>query len=181
MTSPYLWYLNRGTGVVLLVLFTLTVALGVLATRDGQGPTWWPRFLHQGLDRHLSLLSTLVLAAHVVVAVVDEYVDIRWVDALIPGIGSYRTAYLALGTVALDLTAIVVATSLARSRLPEQLWRTVHVLTYAGWLASVGHTVGIGTDMGSTWLRWLLAGCVGIVVFALSTRLVGRRLAPSRS
>lgn len=181
MTSPFLWYLNRGTGVVLLVLFTLTVTLGLLASRAGPGPSWWPRFLHQGLHRHLALLSTLVLAAHVAVAVVDEYVDIRWIDAFVPGLGSYRTAYLALGALALDLTAIVVATSLARRRLPEYLWRSVHLLSYAGWLASVGHTVGIGTDMGTTWLRWLLAGCVGLVVLALSSRLVGRQPAPSRT
>ena len=38
MTSPLLWYLNRGTGVVLLVVFTATVVLGVLATGRSADP-----------------------------------------------------------------------------------------------------------------------------------------------
>ena len=35
--GPLLWYLNRGTGVVALVLLTLTTVLGVLATRRPPG------------------------------------------------------------------------------------------------------------------------------------------------
>lgn len=176
MTSPYLWYLNRGTGVVLLMLFTATLALGQLAARGGHGRTWWPRFVTQDLHRHLSLLSTLLLAGHATTAVLDEYVDIRWVDALAPGTGSYRTAYLALGALALDLTALVVATSLARRRLPDPLWRTIHALTYAAWLAAVGHTLGIGTDMATPWLRGLVAGCGLVVAAASLALLLGRRV-----
>ena len=50
MTGPLLWYANRGTGVVLLVVFSLTVLLGVLATDRAVSP-WWPRFVTQGLHR----------------------------------------------------------------------------------------------------------------------------------
>ena len=32
LTSPYLWYTARATGVVALVLLTLTVVLGTLVT-----------------------------------------------------------------------------------------------------------------------------------------------------
>ena len=56
MTSPLLWYLNRGTGVVLLVLFTATVVLGVLATGRSTTPLW-PRFVTQGLHRSLAALG----------------------------------------------------------------------------------------------------------------------------
>ena len=55
MTSPLLWYLNRGTGVVLLVVFTATVVLGVLATGRSATPLW-PRFVTQGLHRALAAL-----------------------------------------------------------------------------------------------------------------------------
>src|SRR4051812_21139442 len=58
MTSPLLWYLNRGTGVVLLVLFSATVVLGVLATGRSATPLW-PRFVTQGLHRSLAALSVL--------------------------------------------------------------------------------------------------------------------------
>ena len=65
MTSPLLWYLNRGTGVVLLIVFTATVVLGVLATGRSATPLW-PRFVTQGLHRSLAALSVFMLVAHVV-------------------------------------------------------------------------------------------------------------------
>ena len=38
MTAEVLWYLNRATGVVLLVLSTLAVVLGVVVARRGRLP-----------------------------------------------------------------------------------------------------------------------------------------------
>ena len=56
--GPFLWYLNRGTGVVVLVLLTITTVLGVVAlgNRSGRG---LPRFVSQALHRNLALLSVV--------------------------------------------------------------------------------------------------------------------------
>lgn len=170
MTSPLLWYLNRGTGLVLLVVFTLATVAGVLST--ARGGRIWPRFVTQGLHRNLGMLSTLLLVAHVVTAVADEYVDIRWWQAVVPFGGSYRPVYLALGTLALDLTVAVILTSLLRHRLSETSWRAVHVTSYAAWGASMVHTLGIGTDAGDPLGRWIVLGCAGAVAFAGSARLI---------
>ncbi|HRW19031.1 MAG TPA: ferric reductase-like transmembrane domain-containing protein [Dermatophilaceae bacterium] len=182
MTGPALWYLNRGTGVVLLVLYTATVLLGVLArSGSGPGPRWWPRFATQGLHRSLTLLSTLLLAAHVTSAVLDDYVDIDWRDAILPVGGSYRPLYLGAGALALDLLLVIVVTSLLRKRIPDRAWRWLHLLAYPSWLASVVHTIGIATDIRAPWLVWSLVGCVGMVVFAAVLRFHRRGEAvPSR-
>ncbi len=180
MSGPALWYANRGTGAVLLVLYTLTVALGIAATAAGPGGRWFPRFLTQGLHRNLSLLSTLLLVVHLGTAVLDDYVDISWQDALVPFIGSYRPIYLGLGAVSLDLLLAVALTSLVRRRLPDRGWRLVHLLAYPSWGAAVVHTTGIGTDMNDAAFRWLVAGCVGVVVLAATWRAVAR-LVPSRA
>ena len=176
MSSPLLWYLNRGTGVVLLVLFTLSVVLGVLATGRGNSPLW-PRFVTQGLHRTLAALSLLLLAAHAVTAVVDKYVDIRWWHALVPVGATYEPFWLGLGTLALDLTLVVAATSLARGRMPHRVWFMVHLTTYAAWMAGVVHGVGIGTDASRSWMAAITAGCVTAVALAVGLRLVtaGRR------
>ncbi|MGA8044726.1 MAG: ferric reductase-like transmembrane domain-containing protein [Dermatophilaceae bacterium] len=171
MSSPLLWYLNRGTGVVLLVLFTLSVVLGVLATGRGASPLW-PRFVTQGLHRTLAALSLLLLTAHAVTAVVDEYVDIRWWHAIVPVGATYEPVWLGLGTLALDLTLVVAATSLARGRLPHRAWFLVHLSTYAAWVAGVVHGVGIGTDAGRSWMAAITAGCVAAVALAVGARLV---------
>lgn len=171
MTSPFLWYLNRGTGVVILLLLTATTVLGVLATGRRFNRVW-PRFLTQGLHRTLAGLSVAVLTVHVVSAVADDYVDIRWADAILPFGGSYQPFWLGLGTLSLDLMAVVVMTSLLRSRLPHRLWAGVHLLAYASWAVAVGHGVGIGTDVGAGWMVGTVVCCVVAVTAAGLTRLV---------
>ena len=181
MTTPLLWYANRGTGVVLLVVFSLTVLLGVLATDRAVSP-WWPRFITQGLHRTLAALSVLLLAAHALTAVVDEFVDIRWWQAFVPFGATYEPVWMALAAVALDLTAVVVATSLARTRLPHRAWFLVHLTTYLAWVAGVVHGVGIGTDSATPWLAATTAACVvGVVVAALARFAVVLRARARRS
>jgi methionine sulfoxide reductase heme-binding subunit len=41
MSHALLWFANRGTGVVLVVLLTLSIVLGVLAT-SRLSPRIWP-------------------------------------------------------------------------------------------------------------------------------------------
>lgn len=169
MNSPVLWYLNRGTGLVLLAAFTITVLLGVLSA--GQGGKVWPRFATQSTHRGLSLISTILLAAHAVTAVVDEFVDIRWWQAVVPFGGSYRPIYLGLGALALDLTIAVGVTSLLRQRLGERSWRVVHTTAYLAWVAALLHTLGIGTDATSPLGRPVVVACAAAMLAAVATRL----------
>lgn len=179
MTTPLLWYLNRGTGIVLLVVFSLTVVLGVLATGRSVSPLW-PRFVTQGLHRTLAALSVLLLLTHAVTAVVDEYVDIRWWQAVVPFRASYEPLWLGLGALALDLTLVIAATSMARGRLPHRVWFAVHLTTYAAWAAGVVHGVGIGTDATHGWMVGITLWCVIAVVVAAGARVVDvRRRRPS--
>ena len=78
--------------------------LGVLATGRSATPLW-PRFVTQGLHRSLAALSVFMLVAHVVSAVVDSYVDIRWWQAFVPFGATYEPVWLALGAISLDLLA----------------------------------------------------------------------------
>lgn len=179
MTSPLLWYLNRGTGLVLLAVFTITVLLGVLSA--GKGGQVWPRFATQSTHRGLSLISTILLAAHVGTAVADEFVDIRWWQALVPFGGSYRPVYLGLGALALDLTIAIGVTSLLRQRLGERSWRVVHTTAYLAWVVAVLHTLGIGTDAASPLGRPVVLACAGAMVAAVATRLTIMRRATRRA
>lgn len=175
--GPLLWYLNRGTGFVLLALFSASVVLGVLSTYGKAGGRV-PAFVTQALHRNVALLSLSMLAAHVATAVLDTYVDIRWWQALVPYVGStYQPLWLALGTLALDVLLAVGVTSLLRARMQHRSWRAVHLLAYAGWALAVGHALGIGTDLrsGAGWAVAITATCAGLVTAAVSLR-AGRLL-----
>jgi hypothetical protein len=60
LDGPALWFANRGTGFVLLVLLTFSTMLGVLSTARFS-PRLWPRMLTQGLHRNVSLLAVTFL------------------------------------------------------------------------------------------------------------------------
>jgi methionine sulfoxide reductase heme-binding subunit len=166
------WFLNRGTGVVLLVLMTASVALGVLATVRTTS-RWWPRFVTQALHRNVALLSVALLIAHAGVAIYDSFVDLTMIDSVVPFMAGYRPLWSALGTISLDLTVLAVLTSLARHRFGLRRWRALHLTTYLAWLLGLGHGLGIGTDQRTVWSISLTATCIGVVALAGVVRLIG--------
>ena len=168
--GPVLWYLNRGTGTVTLVLFTATIALGVLSL-GGRPARGVPRFVTQALHRNLAILAFGLLVGHVVSAVVDEYVDIAWWHAFVPVGATYQPLWLGLGALALDLLGVLVVTSLLRHRLRHRTWRLLHQLAWPMWVLSLAHGVGMGTDLRDGW--WLVTvGCAVAVPMAAVWRLV---------
>ncbi len=172
--GPLLWFANRGTGLVLLVLLTVTVVLGVLSTR-GPARRGLPRFLTHAVHRNVALLAVTLLVVHVATAVVDEYVDIRWWQALVPVGATYQPLWLGLGTVALDLLVAVTVTSLLRHRMGHRPWRVLHLTTYVAWAAALVHGLRIGTDSGEPFASWTYVGCAGALGAAALVRL-GRLL-----
>jgi len=168
--GPLLWFANRGTGFVLLLLLTLSTMLGVLSTAR-VSPRLWPRMLSQGLHRNVSLLAVTFLAAHVVTAVVDTFVDIRWWNAFVPFTGTYKPLSLGLGALALDLLIAVIATSVLRHRMSHRPWRAVHLMAYAAWSLGLVHGLAIGTDTGTAWGAAMNYGCIAAVLVAVIARL----------
>ena len=143
--TPLLWYLNRASGLVLLVLLTITLLLGVSAAGRSTPPRW-PRFATAALHANLAGVSTALLAAHVVTAVVDGFVDIEPVDAVIPFLSAYRPLWLGLGTLASTLVLTAVLTAAARRLLPPTVWRRTHLLVYLAWPLALLHGLGMGSD-----------------------------------
>lgn len=172
MTSgPLLWYMNRGTGMVLLALLTLSTAMGVLSTVRMGNPRW-PRFVTQGLHRNVSLLTLSMLAVHVATAVIDSYVDIRWYEAFLPRAGAYKGLWLWLGTLGCDLLVAISVAGLVRHRMSHRIWRGIHVLAYLAWGVAILHGVGIGTDSGTSWGMGTTVLSVGVVAAVGVVRLV---------
>lgn len=143
--APFLWYLNRTTGFMVLGLVTVSMVLGVLSAvgRPRQGV---PIFASQLLHRNLSLLAVVMLVLHIGSAVVDTFVDIRWWQTFLPVGATYQPLWLGLGAVALDLIVVIVITSLFRSRVRHRPWRVIHLLSYLAFVLAVTHGLGIGTD-----------------------------------
>jgi sulfoxide reductase heme-binding subunit YedZ len=168
--GPMLWYLNRGSGVALLLVLTTTLCLGILSARAGRARLV-PRFVGQQLHRNLGVLALVLVVGHVATAVADTYVDIRWWQALSPVGATYRPLWLGLGSVAFDVMLLVVFTSLVRQRMGQRAWHAVHLLGYLSWPLALVHSVGIGTDATSSWGRQVGLGCMAAVAAAALVRV----------
>lgn len=177
--GPMLWYLNRGSGVALLLVLTAALCLGILSARAGQSRLT-PRFIGQHLHRNLSVLALVLVIGHAATAIFDNYVDIRWWQAFSPVGATYKPLWLGLGSIAFDVMLLVVLSSLLRRRLGHRTWRTVHLLGYAAWPVAMAHSLGIGTDATSSWGRQIGLGCLAALVAAGLIRLASDALAARR-
>ncbi len=169
------WFVSRAAGLVSLVLLTTTVVLGITGKVRVALPGL-PRFVLAHLHRNLSLLTVLFLGVHVSTAVIDPFAGIRWVDTVVPFLSGYRTFWLGLGVVALELLAALVLTSVLRARIGLRAWRAVHWAAYACWPVAVVHGLGMGgPDSRTPWVLVLTVGCVALVAGALVRRMFGDR------
>ncbi len=181
-TGRAMWYLTRGSGVVTLLLLTVSLCLGVAGTVRLRSRSL-PRFTVAALHRNLTLLAVVFLGLHVATTLADGYTPIGWKDAFVPFLSAYRPVWLGLGAIALDLMLALVITSLLRARVGLRAWRLVHWLAYACWPIALLHSLGTGSDPRAGWLQVLAAASVAAVLIAVAARLVrsgarpGRRLA----
>lgn len=166
-----LWALGRGTGIVALIMFTITLVLGI-TTRSGRPVAGLGRTGVADVHRVAALTGTGLVLAHVGSLYFDPYAQLRLVDFFVPFLGSYRPLWLGLGTVALDLLVVVTVVSLLRHRVGPRVFRTVHLATYVLWPVALLHAIGNGTDAGSSWLTGIALACVAAVAGAVTWRLV---------
>jgi len=154
-----------------MILLSAVVILGVLSSLSYQ-TSGWPRFLTPALHRNLALMTLVFLALHIVTAVVDPFTHLGWLTAVVPFSSNYRTFWLGLGTIAFELLAAIVVTSLLRGLIGQAAWRAVHWLAYASWPVAVIHGFGTGTDALSVWFMVLSIVCVGSVAIAIVYRML---------
>lgn len=177
MDSAVMWYAGQATGIVTLVLLSAVMVLGISVRRQVRLPGM-PRLAAVALHRSISLLAMVFLAVHILTSVVDSYVDISLLAAVVPFASSYEPLWVGFGAVALDLILAVVVTSLFRARLGRRTWRAVHWLAYACWPVAVLHGITMGSGTGnpmSGWQLWLTIGCVVTVLGAVAWRVAAKR------
>jgi len=173
------WYLTRGSGIVGLLVLTAAVLLGI-TTSTRWATERWPRFVIEGLHKNVSLLSLVFLGVHIVTAVADGYVPIRWLDVVVPFGSAYQPLWLGLGALAVDMLAAIAVTSILRVHIGHRVWRAVHWLAYACWPVAVLHGLGIGSDAGQSWMLLLAAAAAAAVAGAVWWRVtVGASVRPT--
>ena len=165
-----LWALGRGTGIIALILFTVTMVLGIIG-RSGRDVMGLGRFGVAEVHRTAALTGTGLVVLHLASLLFDDYAQLRIVDLVVPFLGAYRPLWLGLGTLAVDLLIVVTVVGILRHRVGQRTFRAVHWGTYALWPIALTHSLGTGTDAGSLWFRLIAGACAAAVVAAVGWRL----------
>jgi DMSO/TMAO reductase YedYZ heme-binding membrane subunit len=169
-SSTTLWYATRATGIVALILLTVTVVLGIL-TAGRVRSRQWPAFAQADLHKWVSLLALVFLAFHVLTSVLDTYVHLGWASIVVPFSSSYEPLWTGLGTVAVDLMLAVAISSALRQRISARTWRGLHWLAYGSWPLAMAHALGDGTDGTKLWMDAVAGVCTVVVAWALVWRI----------
>ena len=169
-SSSALWYFARATGIVSLILLTVSVILGILTTVRWSSRSW-PRFAVEYLHRNVTLLLLAFIVLHVATIVVDGFAPIGWIAVVVPLSSPYRPIWLGLGALGFDLLLAVAITSWLRHRVGFRTWRALHWSGYAAWVLVVVHGLAAGTDTKQRWTLLIDAACVLAVMVAVWWRL----------
>lgn len=176
MDVPLSWFFMRTTGVVALAALTMTVVVGLV------GPRLRPTARLSTITVHAAAAATgsILVAVHVIVAVLDSFVSIDAGAVLVPGWSTWEPWGVGLGALAVDLLLVLTISSALRRHMPA-VWRKLHLLAVPMWLLAWWHALALGSDAGSAPMRWMAVGSGVIVNSALALRLSGPRVSPRLS
>jgi len=162
-------FLLKFMGVFALIGLTTAVGVGLVATdRIVMRPA--SRVVAQALHRGVSLAALTALVAHIVLEITAHNVDI--VDAVVPFHAQFRTLYTGLGTIAFDLTVLIIITGYLRGKFAGKLpwaWRAIHAVAYLAWPLSIIHGL-LGGRTAHPYVDWSYGACVALVLLALAVR-----------
>ena len=173
LTTPYLWYTTRATGLVALVLFTVVVSLGTFVA-NRLGGSIVGRFELNELHRSLSIVAIVFLALHIVTTVIDSFVATGWISILVPFTSSYKRTAIAIGAIAFDLILSVWISSLLKVRIKNQTWRFIHWFSWLAFASAITHAFLAGTDARHGVGLVIVAACAVVVASAGVWRFLGR-------
>ncbi len=190
MSDQIFWYITRSSALVAWLAAAAAVLVGLLTSSRllGRRPTIpWLVDLH----RALAALSVGFLAVHMISLWLDGFVQFGLAELVVPWVatvpGLTRTS-MAYGVIAAWLLAAVQLTSLVKDRLPERLWRTVHLLSFGTLVLGSIHAVQTGSDVDNPIVVAIGVSMLTAIALATAVRLVRLRnreatepLPPTRS
>jgi sulfoxide reductase heme-binding subunit YedZ len=177
--ADYSWWLaSRASGVVALVLVTISVAIGLtmatkLVRKRGAGP------ILVKVHEQTALAGLIAIAVHGITLLGDSWLNPGVKGILVPFAMDHAPVFTGLGIIAGYLAAFLGLTFYIRRRFGTKLWRKLHRATVLVWALGLVHAIGSGTDADSPWLREFMV-LTGVPIVALFAVRMVRRPAPKR-
>ena len=177
MTPSPLWFIDRSSGEVTVLLMSAVMILGIVRSAT---PTAYP-FLIEGAHINLALLTIAFGGLHIVAAILDPFANLGPLDAIFPFVSAYRGTWLGLGVVSGYLYGVAIVTSWPARRLRRPVWVWLHRSMYVGWALALVHSLATGSDArNELFLLLNVVAVAGVLVAFLGLRVAEgwRKLPP---
>jgi sulfoxide reductase heme-binding subunit YedZ len=172
MDEHLFWIASRASGTVALLLSSAAVAVGL---------TMSMRLLkRRGVDLRaaheaLSLATLVALIVHAVTLLGDAFLKPTVLDLVLPFASGYKEPWMSIGIVSGWGLLILGASYYFRTRIGVARWKRLHRWTALAWLGGIVHSLGEGTDAGTTWFLV----CTAVAVTPALLLLILRHLPSS--
>jgi sulfoxide reductase heme-binding subunit YedZ len=152
------WLAARATGIVAYLLLTLQIVLGLILSHPTNRSTWNLSKRIFPWHDHLWVFVLGFLVVHVVSLVIDPKAGVGLAGALVPGLSTYRSSPVAIGTMAMYAFLITAISARWTTLLPRGMWLSIHRLALVIFVLAWMHGVLAGTDTGAIRVMYLATG-----------------------
>ena len=153
-----IWLAARAAGIVTFLLLTFQVCLGLILSHPTNKSTWKLSKRIFPWHEHVWVFVMAFLLVHIVSIVLDPFAKVTVIGALIPGLSEYRSAPVAVGTMALYAFLVTAITARYTKLLPAGIWLKIHRLSLVVWVLAWLHAVLAGTDSGELAALYVATG-----------------------
>jgi sulfoxide reductase heme-binding subunit YedZ len=147
------WIASRASGLVALVLVTISVGIGLaMAGKVMRRPGLSRKLV--AIHEQTALAGLVAIAVHGITLLGDPWLNPGVAGVTVPFAMSFRTIFTGLGVVAAYLAALLGLSFYVRRRIGARLWRKAHRATVLVYVLGLVHALGAGTDASAVWFRW---------------------------
>ncbi len=172
------WLAARAAGIVSYLLLTGQVVFGLVLSHPTNQSTWKLSKRLFPWHENLWVFVLAFLGVHIVSLILDPYAGVGIAGTFIPGLSSYRSSPVALGTLALYALILTGLSARYTKLLPAGFWLKVHRFSLVVFILAWLHGILAGTDSEALRPLYLATGLA--VLFAGAYRYwVSRRARPT--
>ncbi|MGB7587144.1 MAG: hypothetical protein WBM00_00385 [Solirubrobacterales bacterium] len=147
------WLASRASGLVALVLVTISVGLGLaMAGKVMRRPGLSRKLLT--IHEHTALAGLVAIAIHGITLLGDPWLNPGVAGITVPFTMGYRPLATGLGILGGYLAALLGLSFYLRRRIGAKLWRKAHRATVLVYVLGLTHAFTAGTDASTVWFRW---------------------------
>lgn len=156
------WLASRASGLVALVLVTVSVSLGLaMAGKVMRRPGLSRKLL--AIHEQTALAGLIAIAVHGITLLGDPWLNPGVAGVTVPFAMGFRTLFTGLGVIAAYMAAFLGLSFYARKRIGARLWRKAHRATVLVYMLGLVHALGAGSDASAPWFRWWVVATTPVI------------------